>query len=68
MHFLDILGDQFVENKNKLEERMNYFTDNIFSDVAKRDHSDEIEIEWNKTVKTQSYFFWGNINPYIEQM
>lgn len=45
MHFLDILGDQYVENRNKLDERMNYFTGQIYSDAAKKDHSEELEID-----------------------
>lgn len=40
MHFLDILGDQYVENKKKNEERVNYFTDIIYNDPARKDHSD----------------------------
>lgn len=39
MQFLDILGDQFVENKNKLDERLKIFVSSILGDVAKRDHS-----------------------------
>lgn len=40
MHFLDILGDIYVENNNKLNERMNVFKQQIFGDVARKDHSD----------------------------
>lgn len=39
MQFLDILGDQYVENKNKFDERMNIFLQQITEDVAKKDHS-----------------------------
>jgi hypothetical protein len=39
MHFLDIHGDQYVENIAKLNERMSHFTSTIFQDVSKKDHS-----------------------------
>ena len=39
LQFLDILGDMYVENKNKLDERINVFRDQIFTDVARKDHS-----------------------------
>lgn len=40
MHFLDILGDAFVENKSKSDERMHHFTNTIYNDAAKKDHSE----------------------------
>ena len=39
MQFLDILSDMFVENRIKLEERMTIFREQIFSDVARKDHA-----------------------------
>jgi hypothetical protein len=45
MHFLDILGDMYVENKNKLDERINVFKEQIFGDVARKDHSEELEVD-----------------------
>lgn len=67
MHFLDILGDMYVENKAKLEERMNYFTGEIFNDAAKKDHSDEIEIDreiFGKNQYKKFYFFKEYLNEY----
>jgi hypothetical protein len=40
MHFLDILGDQYIESASKIAERMNYFTNTIYDDAAKKDHSE----------------------------
>lgn len=45
MHFLDILGDAFIENKAKTDERMHHFTNTIYNDAAKKDHSEELEID-----------------------
>jgi len=42
------------------------FADNILEDVAKKDHSDELEIDPNKVSKFQNYFFKVEINPYNE--
>ena len=67
MHFLDILGDMYVESKGKLDERMNFFTGEIFNDAAKKDHSDEIEIDREIFAKNQYkkfYFFKEYLNDY----
>ena len=42
MNFLDVLSDHYVENRNKLEERLSVFREQIFGDVARKDHSEEI--------------------------
>ena len=42
MQFLDILGDAFVENKAKTDERMHHFVQMIHNDMAKKDHSSEL--------------------------
>ena len=57
MHFLDILGDIYVENKNKQNERMNVFKDQIFNDVARKDHSEELEVDRQVYKHTNLYFF-----------
>lgn len=64
IQFLDILGDQMVENPKKLDERLKLFVDKILEDVAKKDHSDELETEVTKFSKYQNYFFREEINPY----
>jgi hypothetical protein len=71
MHFLDILGDQFVENKNKLDERMNYFTELIYNDAARKDHSEELEVDRaafaKQTRQPRGYFFKEVYNEYTER-
>lgn len=39
MHFLDILADNIIENRNKCSEKMKYFCDLLNDDVAKKDHT-----------------------------
>lgn len=56
MNFLDVLGDMYVENHNKLEERLNVFREQIFGDVAKKDHSEELEVDMKEYSKKNVYF------------
>ena len=40
MQFLDILGDIYVENRTKLNERMKIVVERNANDVARKDHSE----------------------------
>ena len=61
LHFLDILGDQYLENQNKLNERINIFRDQIFNDVARKDHSEEVEVDMGICFKNKRKHLFGQI-------
>lgn len=67
MHFLDILGDIYLDNRNKFNERMNVFKQQIFSDVAKKDHSEELEVDKSLIQKKAAYFYTEVYNEYTEK-
>ena len=47
---------------------MRVFTDKIFNDVAKKDHSQELKVDQNKYKKESTYFFTQYVNEYTEKL
>ena len=47
---------------------MRVFTDKIFNDVAKRDHSQEIKADQKFYNKDNQYFFTQYVNEYTEKL
>ena len=64
IQFLDILSDQIAENHKKLNETVERFAKLIGEDVAKRDHMDELIIEYPKNHKKTEDMFEESENPY----
>jgi flagellar biosynthesis GTPase FlhF len=50
-----------------MDERMNIFRQQIFSDVARKDHSEEIEVDVAAINKKSDYFYKEIYNDYTEK-